>query len=184
MTATLIYVVGASGSGKDSLLSYARKKLNGDPRVIFAHRYITRPVDVGNENHIALSHEEFSVRLHSDLFALNWHSNGFHYGIGREINLWLEKGISVVVNGSREYLTEARQRYPDLLVVWIDVSRSVLQKRLLLRGRESAEEIERRLYRNEQFQDMMRNEQIIQNNSQLKFAGEGLVELICNHISE
>ena len=47
MTARLFYLVGASGSGKDSLLGYARGKLAGAPDVLFAHRYITRPADAG-----------------------------------------------------------------------------------------------------------------------------------------
>ena len=39
----LVYVMGASGSGKDSLLQALRPRLRGVP-VAFARRYITRPL--------------------------------------------------------------------------------------------------------------------------------------------
>ena len=108
---TLFYVVGASGSGKDSLMRYGRQRLAGDSNVIFAHRYITRPVELHGENHVALTDSEFDARLAAGFFAMNWSSHGLRYGIGREINLWLAKGCNVVMNGSRAYLIEARRSY-------------------------------------------------------------------------
>src|SRR4051812_46339588 len=100
----LFYIIGASGVGKESLINYARTTINGSLPILFAHRYITRPAQAGNENHIALSTEEFQSRLAGNLFALHWESHGQSYGIGVEINTWLEKGFHVVVNGSRQYL--------------------------------------------------------------------------------
>ena len=47
--AQLIYIVGASGVGKDSLMHYARQRLNGSEPILFAHRYITRPVAGASE---------------------------------------------------------------------------------------------------------------------------------------
>ena len=178
MNAPLIYVVGASGSGKDSLLIYAREKLAGSREVIFAHRYITRSPYAGSENHIALRKSEYEARLQLGLFALNWNSHEFSYALGVEINLWLDKGITVVVNGSREYISEARRAYPNLLLVWIDVSAEKLRQRLKFRGRESDEEIERRLLRNDQLQDSMQDGFVICNDNQVEQAGEDLVDFI------
>ncbi|MNJ68915.1 Ribose 1,5-bisphosphate phosphokinase PhnN [compost metagenome] len=61
---------------------------------------------------------------------------------------WLAAGRAVLVNGSRAYLAEARQRYPHLLAVLVDVRPEILHQRLLARGRETAEEVEQRLARN------------------------------------
>ena len=36
--AKLVYIVGASGCGKDALMAYARQNLPSDARVAFAHR--------------------------------------------------------------------------------------------------------------------------------------------------
>lgn len=143
----LIYIMGPSGSGKDALMRAARARMPEDAPVLFAHRYITRPADSGGENHIALSPDEFELRLHHDFFALHWQSHGLAYAIGREMDLWLECGCAVVVNGSRAALPQALRHFPELLPVLIDAPEAVLRERLLARGRESATQVEARLAR-------------------------------------
>lgn len=177
----LLYVVGPSGSGKDSIIAYVRAQLAGQALVQFAHRYITRPADSGGENHIALSQAEFNARVQAGLFAMHWHSHGNSYGIGVEINQWLSKGITVVVNGSREYLPKAMQNYPELLPVTIEVSHDVLKARLLNRGRETETEIDARLSRNRILQLSHPACLTVSNNQSLEQAGEQLMSLIEQH---
>ena len=145
--AQLIYIVGASGVGKDSLMHYARQRLNGSVPVLFAHRYITRPVAGISENHIALTPEEFQLRKAGGLFALDWNSHDLYYGIGREINDWMISGFHVVVNGSRQYLPIARERYPQLVTIVIEADPGVILQRLQNRGREDAGDIMDRIKR-------------------------------------
>jgi len=83
-----------------------------------------------------------------------------------------------VVNGSREYLTTAAQRYPELMPVWVEVSQEVLRTRLLTRGRESAEEIEKRLARSPKGPSLGRRGELIRNDGELRVAGDTLVDLI------
>lgn len=184
MPARLIYVVGPSGSGKDSLFRYAREKLADDPGVVFAHRYITRAADAGGENHVALTLAEFASRQRIRLFALAWHSHGHAYGIGIEINQWLAKGATVVVNGSREYLAEASQRFPELLAVSINVPVEVLRERLLARGREDAASVEQRLERHRRMQSPSPLGHVITNDGPLERAGEALVALLREHAGQ
>ncbi|WP_027859413.1 phosphonate metabolism protein/1,5-bisphosphokinase (PRPP-forming) PhnN [Marinobacterium jannaschii] len=182
---TLIYVMGASGSGKDSLLRYARQAVNGGAQVMFAHRYITRSMHAGGENHVELSVEEFAYRLRHHCFSLHWKSHGLHYGIGCEVDAWLEHGLNVVVNGSRAHFEAACQRYPDLLPVLITVSEPVLKQRLLDRGRESIEEVEARLQRGQQYAPPAHPDlQRICNEAELTVAGEALLQLIRSLRSE
>lgn len=101
MRGNLIYLIGPSGVGKDSLIAYARGRLDGTSRLLFAHRYITRPVTAGHENYVALSDGEFELRRGYGLFLLDWAAHGYSYGIGSEVEQWLERGLSVLVNGSR-----------------------------------------------------------------------------------
>jgi ribose 1,5-bisphosphokinase len=178
MSARLIYLMGASGSGKDSLLQYARDALASDPALAFAHRYITRPAAAGGENHVALSAQEFAARKAAGLFALDWCSHGLHYAIGVEIDQWLERDICVLVNGSRGYLPQARQRYAQLLPVSIEVAPEVLRTRLTARGRESASAIEARLAQHQRLQALPGDAVRINNDGPLSIAGEQLLELI------
>lgn len=152
--ATLIYLMGPSGAGKDSLLERLRAETRTAPLV--AHRYITRPANAGCENHIALSEQEFLRRRAKGLFALDWQAHQQHYALGIEVDLWLLQGIDVVVNGSRAYLPQALQRYgPRLLPVCLQVSPELLRQRLQQRGRETALQIEQRLARAADYQQTL-----------------------------
>ena len=143
----LIYVVGSSGAGKDTLLRTLQER-NRSQQFIVAKRYITRPHDLGNEQHIELSKEEFLSRQQQGFFALSWHAHRTHYGVNSEIEVHLAKGIDVFINGSRAYITEVIEQFPDMLLVWITVNDDVLKQRLIIRGRESLSEIESRVFRN------------------------------------
>ena len=179
----LYYLIGPSGGGKDSLISYVRNRLNGNRSVFFAHCYITRAPEAEGENHVALSREEFLQRLEKGLFAMHWHSYGCYYGIGIEIDHWLSKGCQVLVNGSRSYLPEARRRYPDLKLILIEVSPEVLNRRLEARGRETPEQIQARLERNNQINDALVNipHAVINNDGALAKAGEMLIQHLLRH---
>lgn len=174
---TLFYVIGPSGSGKDSLMTYARAQLAGNPKVVFAHRYITRSASAGGENHVALTEQEFKSRQQAGLFAMHWHSHGCHYGIGNEVNMWLAKGCNVVMNGSREHLPYARQHYSELIPIWIEVTPAVLETRLRARQRETETEIKERLARAAEYRAPV-GECVIHNDGALEAAGDALVALI------
>ena len=158
MTGTLVYVMGPSGSGKDSLIAYARRSMNTVYAltwnssshtclrpVLFARRYITRPATAGGERHIPLTQEEFQLFAAQDGFSMSWKSHGLRYGIGSEIDMSLAEGAVVVVNGSRKYLPEAMERYPELIPVLVSARPDVLRGRLEKRGREASAEIGERL---------------------------------------
>ncbi len=181
-TGRLIYLIGPSGAGKDSLISYARKRLNGESSVLFARRYITRPPLANDENHIPLSYEDFLERLKKGFFAMHWQSHSFHYGIGAEIDLWIRQRCKVVVNGSRSYLPKALDLYPFLEVILLDVSDDHLKQRLKARGRETTEGIETRLKHNRQMKRALmtnvRKLSIINNDGLLESAGDQFIRLM------
>jgi ribose 1,5-bisphosphokinase len=177
-TSKLFYIVGASGAGKDTLINYVRIKCNGSNKLIFAHRYITREPLIGNENHIYLTHEEFISRRYGNLFAMHWGSHGQQYGIGIEINKWMENGFSVVVNGSRQYLPEAERAYPELSVILIDASPSIISSRLSLRGRENETEIMNRIKRTTEITTDLSFHSRISNDGTVEKAGDELMRII------
>lgn len=178
----LVYVVGASGSGKDSVLAYARAGLVDHSRVVFLHRYITRPHDAGGENHVALSEPEFEARQAQNQFSMSWQAHGLKYGIGCELDQFLEAGSTVVLNGSREYLQDIPAQYsPHLRVVLIEAPDDVIHARLLARGRESQSETQARIARSKgiALPDQLTIHHI-NNSGEVSVAGEALLELLAN----
>jgi ribose 1,5-bisphosphokinase len=175
--ARLVYLIGPSGSGKDSIMAYARKHGAFLP-VVYATRYITRPAEAGGETHFALSYEEFRLRQEVGFFALSWKSHGLMYGVGCEIDSWLEQGVHVVVNGSREYLPTAESLYPGLIPVLVRVDAGVLADRLLKRGRENRTEIRDRIRRAKSFPCDASRLVVIDNSDDIEQAGESFLSLL------
>jgi len=151
MQGRLIYLMGPSGSGKDSLLQAARGALEAHGCRL-ARRVITRSAEAVGEDALGVSASEFTRLEGEGAFALSWRANGLCYGIPRQIDEWLAEGRDVLVNGSRGHLEAARQRYPDLLAILLQVDETVLRQRLLARGRETPEQIEARLARSRELQ--------------------------------
>ncbi|CAI8820777.1 phosphonate metabolism protein/1,5-bisphosphokinase (PRPP-forming) PhnN [Pseudomonas soli] len=173
----LIYLMGPSGAGKDSLLEAVRERLLAQG-IETARRVITRSAEAKGEAAHGVSAERFEAMREAGAFALDWQANGLRYGIPAQLDLWLAAGRSVLVNGSRAYLPIARQRYPDLVAVGLVVSPPVLRQRLLARGRESTEQIEQRLARNFRLQAYDSGVHVVDNSGSLAGAVEALIALL------
>jgi ribose 1,5-bisphosphokinase len=147
MSRTLIYTMGPSGAGKDSVLGWLKAHLPPDAAVHFARRCITRQTYAVGEQHEALTGEEFAQAHNASHFGLHWAANGLHYGVrwpelqGPPDTQW------IIINGSRAHLPEACQQYPGLVALHIGASPEVLHTRLLARGRETSAEVQARLTR-------------------------------------
>lgn len=179
MCGTLFYLMGASGSGKDSLLQGCRARLDAEHKAFIAHRFITRAAGAGGENHIHLTEAEFQLRVKSGLFAMHWASHDHLYGISKEIDTWLETGLNVIMNGSREYLPTAMKQYDKLVPVMINVDSSLLRRRLTSRGRETEAEIEKRLQRHETLlHEMPESTLFVDNSYSLEEGIEALMAII------
>ncbi|WP_028688022.1 phosphonate metabolism protein/1,5-bisphosphokinase (PRPP-forming) PhnN [Pseudomonas fulva] len=148
----LILLIGPSGAGKDSLIDAARPELAA-ARVEIARRVITRSPEAKGEAAVGVDAEQFERMKLQGAFAMHWQANGLQYGIPRQIDEWLAQGRSVLVNGSRGHLAQARIRYPDLLAIRVDVSLDILRQRLQARGRETQAEIDQRLARHVSLSD-------------------------------
>ncbi|WP_409259422.1 phosphonate metabolism protein/1,5-bisphosphokinase (PRPP-forming) PhnN [Pseudomonas sp. KCJK9009] len=177
-TGRLIFLVGPSGSGKDSLIDASREQL-ALAGVEIARRVITRSAEAKGEAAQGVTPEQFDTLRAQGAFAMHWRANGLDYGIPRQVDQWLAAGRAVLVNGSRAYLPEARQRYPDLLAVLVEVKPEVLRQRLLARGRESAEEVEQRLARSARLQAAADpSVHVLDNSSTLEAAVAAFVSLL------
>ena len=153
MSACLVYLMGPSGVGKDSLLGWLQTRLPTQSAVHWARRTITRAPAMQGELHESLSDADFDALKAADAFGLDWQANGLRYGIRREELAPLQLGTWVFVNGSRAHWPQASLKFPTSRSVLITASAGVLRQRLLSRDRESAEEIEARLARLQDYCD-------------------------------
>lgn len=150
MSSKLIYVMGPSGVGKDSVLNALRahvQTLQSAPPLHFARRTITRAPGDATEDHESISTDEFLQLVQSDAFALHWQAHGLHYGVRRsEMD---DRSAWVIVNGSRAYLQEARKRCPGLTALHVSAPEHLVRQRLISRQRETADEVEARVLRSQ-----------------------------------
>ena len=180
MDGKLFYLMGPSGSGKDSLIDASREPLRALNCEVM-RRVITRSAESVGEDAIGVTPDEFERRQHAGAFSLAWQANGLSYGIPREMDEWLQAGRHVLVNGSRANLRQAIEKYPTLVAILLTVNDEVLRKRLLNRGRETPEQIDARLARNALFKDRRSSDSPvhqIDNSVDLAVAVSSLLELI------
>jgi ribose 1,5-bisphosphokinase len=178
LNGALVYVMGPSGAGKDSVLNRARTLLPDNVPVVFAHRYITRSAEAGGENHIELSPAEFGLRRTHGLFAFHWRAHGNEYGIGREIYSWRRAGLTVVVSGSREHFQQIAGIDDNTHPVLITAPAERLAQRLTSRAREDAEAAAERLQRSEAYDVTDRRLVTIVNDGPLDAAATRFVSLL------
>jgi len=160
----LFFFVGPSGAGKDTLLQWVQTQMPERGELVFAQRTITRPQQSG-DLHEAVDHSAFWRLAAAGQFAMIWEVNGLCYGVRRSIEAELKAGRDVVINGSREYVPQLQQLFPQAQVIWLEAEEAVLRERITARGRESGPALLRRISRATQF-------------GQLELAGQRILELL------
>ena len=164
---SLIFVVGTSGSGKDSVMRETVAYLtdNGVSAQILK-RMITRTPDKYEESNY-LSIDEFSNRKSE--FAITWEIYDNWYGIPWDpINEAYENQTLLLINVSRGVLYEVRRLFPLSQIILITVPKEIAESRLKKRGREDQEGMKKRLSRMSKVIDMPTPSKIIKNTGDLK----------------
>jgi len=142
----LFFIVGPSGSGKDSLMTGVKSFLPPH-EFLFARRVITRSVAIDTEDHDSCSESEFLEREKQGDFIITWHAHGLFYGLPCSLLVAINQGINVIANGSRNEIVSLQKKVPSLCVIEISAPTDILRSRLMARNRETSEDIERRLQR-------------------------------------
>ncbi len=177
MSGTFVAVVGPSGVGKDSLIGFARARLEATGHVVFVRRVVTRQADGGSEDHDSMDVDAFAEAERGGAFALNWDAHGLRYGLPIALERDLDAGRVVVANLSRGVIPALMERYPDAVVVLVTADRDIIERRLANRGRETAESIQTRLDR--RVTDRLPTSTVqIDNSGALETAGMQFVRLL------
>jgi ribose 1,5-bisphosphokinase len=169
-----VAVVGASGAGKDALLSYARERAGTFAR--FPRRAITRPPGPG-EDHDPVTEDQFATARGRGAFAVYWRAHGLCYGLPASVDAEVRGGLVVVANVSRSVIDELDARYQRVVVVHVTVAEEVRAQRLRARRREPELGIGQRLARLDPAPGH-RVDAVIQNDGSLAEGGTQLLRII------
>lgn len=140
MKTKIILIVGPSGVGKDTLLRHAKEKLG--KKFNFVKRYITRKPDTSEENYY-IDEYAFEILKHKSYFASSWGAHDNYYGIAKR---FITLGVNVI-SISRSKIKDFEKQYDKVYTINVTIPKKELRQRLLLRGRETEAQIEKRLAR-------------------------------------
>ena len=140
MKKKIILIVGASGVGKDSLIKEAKKDLKKEFN--FVKRYITRKPDKNEKNYF-LENCAFELLKDNDFFISSWEAHENFYGISKNSI----KNRLNIISISRSKISDFEKNFKNVYVINITLNKEELKNRLIKRGRETLEEIQKRLDR-------------------------------------
>lgn len=179
---TLVVVVGPSGAGKDSVIGYARERLADRNDILFVRRIVTREATADAEDHDSLSNAAFEEAEREGHFAVSWRANGLSYALPCSTMEHVSRGGTAIANGSRGAIDDIRAAFTNVIVVGLTARPEIIAARLSARGRETAEEIGRRVERGLKLgaygQDIT-----IDNSAELRTAGDALISIITGRLS-
>jgi len=141
----LIVLVGPSGVGKSTISKLLAQRLD----VAYIVSATTRPKKPGDEagkEYDHVSNDAFFRRLDNDEFLEYAQVHGHYYGTPKHPALdYLYDGKDVLFEIDVQGALQIRYQYPDALLVFIlPPDGATLMKRLVDRGRDEAEDIEKR----------------------------------------
>ncbi|MHA2186567.1 MAG: phosphonate metabolism protein/1,5-bisphosphokinase (PRPP-forming) PhnN [Promethearchaeota archaeon] len=179
---TLFLIVGNSGSGKDSIISGVITKYPSNRKPLYApKRFITRRASE-TENNFSVKIDEFEEMDEKGKFALKWQIYDLYYGIPIFIDNWLKNGHPVIINVSRTIIKEARERYSNIRVIFVDVPFEITSKRIETRKRENPELLRKRIERARENQEFPEADFTVDNSGELDDAINQLLDYIIESV--
>lgn len=182
MSGAFIAVVGPSGAGKDSVMDYARGELENNPNIEFVRRIVTRPALEGAEDHASLTIAEFEKAQKEGAFSLVWQAHGLSYALPSNMDEKISSGKIMIANVSRRVLEQVGNKYSTAGakagIINISARPDILAQRLASRGRESEQDIARRLAREVPIKATTARLIEIDNSGSLAEAGKAFVHAV------
>ena len=143
----ILVLSAPSGAGKSSL---ARALADADPRVAFCVSHTTRPPrpgEVDGVHYHFVGRHEFEAMVDAGEFLEHARVFDRYYGTSRgALRAGLAQGRDIVLDIDWQGARQVREAFPEALTVFIlPPSIEALRSRLVGRGQDSAEAVERRM---------------------------------------
>ena len=180
MSGAWIFICGASGVGKDSVIalaqqSLAEKNFAKRTEIVFARRIVTRELQTGSD-HDPMTQSQFLTLQRAGGLQWHWQAHGFFYGIATHYAADVRAGRLVVINGSRAHVLGLPPP-SNVRLVQITADPQRLAERLERRGRDATRAVADRMARNDRFSDM-KADCVIQNDTDLSGAANALANYL------
>jgi guanylate kinase len=182
--ARVFVITGPSGVGKGTLIRGLMERL---PELELSISATTRPPRPGEEDGVDyyfLSPEEFQQRVAASEFVEHADYAGRSYGTLRsELERRMAQGAAVVLEIEVEGARQVRRSVPDAVQVFIaPPSLDALRTRLIGRGTDKSEEVERRLRVAEHELQAQPEFEHVVTNDRLEEALDRLSEIVALHL--
>jgi len=145
--AKVFVITGPSGVGKGTLIQAVRDRVPGLELSVSATTRSPRPGERDGLDYHFLTHEQFRRRVAAGDFVEHADYAGNSYGTLRsELDRRRAGGVPVVLEIEVQGARQVREQLPEAVQVFISPpSRDALRARLLGRGTDSPDEVDRRL---------------------------------------
>jgi len=182
--ARVFVITGPSGVGKGTLIRGLMERI---PQLELSISATTRPPRAGERDGIDyhfMSPAEFERRLQAEEFVEHADYAGRRYGTLRaELESRLHAGVPVVLEIEVQGARQVRAAMPDSVQVFIaPPSLDALRSRLIARGTDGSEEVERRLAVAEEELDARSEFTHVVINDSLEDALDRLVEIVAREL--
>jgi guanylate kinase len=148
MKGLLVIISGPSGSGKTTIVRELISRMQDRYPVTQVVTYTTRDIRKGEKpgDYHWISEAEFKQKIDQGFF-LEWsNAYGAYYGTPRSILNDIAQGKIDILIVDQVGARLLKAQIPDAVTIWLSVpSLEELRKRLINRGRETPEQIEKRL---------------------------------------
>ncbi|ORE86208.1 ribose 1,5-bisphosphokinase [Oceanococcus atlanticus] len=105
----LFLLIASSEARGRRLMHGCQQALQVKDRALIAHRYTDRAT--AEDFELALPATDFDARREYGCFMLDWSHKETRFGLGVEVDRWLDGGLNVLCQASTGLIEPARRRY-------------------------------------------------------------------------
>lgn len=176
----LAVVSGFSGAGKGTIMKALLEKYDNYALSISATTRDPRPGEADGHEYFFMTDEQFEKMIAEDELIEHARYVNHYYGTPRRyVESKMQEGKDVILEIEIQGARKVKEQYPDALLIFVvPPSAEELKNRLVHRGTETAEVIEKRLKRAREESDGMDSYEYILVNDQVDACVEKLHGLI------